>query len=63
MNLETALAEIDWLVPQRVRQLERFGLRSVEDLLTHFQNATKIARVSTVFPRAKPPGRFVFADL
>ncbi|HZJ14292.1 MAG TPA: ATP-dependent DNA helicase RecG, partial [Chthoniobacteraceae bacterium] len=36
VNLETALAEIDWLLPQRVRQLERFGLRSVEDLLTHF---------------------------
>ena len=36
VNLETALAEIDWLLPQRVRQLERFGLRSIEDLLTHF---------------------------
>ncbi len=36
MNLETALAELDWLPPQRVRQLERFGLHTVGDLLTHF---------------------------
>ena len=36
VNLETALTDIEWLPPQRVRQLERFGLRTVGDLLTHF---------------------------
>ena len=36
MNLETALADLEWLPPQRVRQLDRFGLRTVGDLLTHF---------------------------
>jgi ATP-dependent DNA helicase RecG len=36
VNLETALSELEGLTPQRVRQLERFGLRTVGDLLTHF---------------------------
>ncbi len=36
MNLETALADLEWLPPPRIRQLERFGLRTVGDLLTHF---------------------------
>ena len=36
VNLETPLADLEWLPPQRVRQLERFGLRTVGDLLTHF---------------------------
>ena len=36
VTLETALAELEWLTPQRVRQLDRFGLKTVGDLLTHF---------------------------
>jgi RecG-like helicase/REP element-mobilizing transposase RayT len=36
VNLATPLATLDWLPPQRTRQLERFGLATVEDLLTHF---------------------------
>lgn len=36
VNLATALASLDWLPPQRVRQLERFGLRTAGDLLAHF---------------------------
>ncbi len=48
MNLETALSKIDWLPPQRARQLERFGLRTVEDLLSHFpkryENRTQFDR-------------------
>ena len=36
VNLETTLADLEWLAPPRVRQLERFGLRNVGDLLTHF---------------------------
>ena len=33
---ETPLADLDWLPPQRVRQLERFGFATVGDVLTHF---------------------------
>ena len=36
MKLDTPLAELDWMPPQRVRQLARFGLATVEDVLTHF---------------------------
>ncbi len=36
MELSTPLAELDWLAPPRVRQLERVGLATVADLLTHF---------------------------
>ena len=36
MTLETPLASLEWLPPQRVRQLSRFGLITVEDLLTQF---------------------------
>ncbi len=36
VNLETPLAELDWIAPQRLRQLERFGLANVGALLTHF---------------------------
>ncbi len=38
MNLETPLPELDWIPPQRQRQLERFGLATVGALLTHFPN-------------------------
>lgn len=36
MELSTPLAELGWLTPPRVRQLERVGLVTVADLLTHF---------------------------
>jgi RecG-like helicase/REP element-mobilizing transposase RayT len=36
VNLATPLAALEWLPPQRARQLERFGLVTVGDLLTHF---------------------------
>ena len=36
MNLATPLSELEWIPPQRQRQLDRFGLASVEALLTHF---------------------------
>ena len=36
MNLDTPLTELEWIPPQRVRQLERFGIASVGALLTHF---------------------------
>lgn len=54
VNLETALAEIDWLLPQRVRQLERFGLCSVEDLLTHFPKRYEDRTRFDRFPTGEP---------
>ena len=36
MILQTPLGELDCIPPQRARQLERFGLHTVGDLLTHF---------------------------
>ena len=36
MNLDTPLTELEWIPPQRQRQLERFGLATVGALLTHF---------------------------
>ena len=36
MNLDTPLTELEWIPPQRVRQLDRFGLATVGVLLTHF---------------------------
>jgi RecG-like helicase/REP element-mobilizing transposase RayT len=36
LQLTTPLSGIEWLQPQRVRQLERFGLDTVHALLTHF---------------------------
>jgi ATP-dependent DNA helicase RecG len=36
VNLDTPLSELSWITHQRLRQLERLGLRTVEELLTHF---------------------------
>ena len=36
VTLATPLTDLEWLPPQRARQLERFGLGTVGDLLTHF---------------------------
>jgi RecG-like helicase/REP element-mobilizing transposase RayT len=36
VNLETPLTELEWIPPQRVRQLARFGIADVGALLTHF---------------------------
>jgi ATP-dependent DNA helicase RecG len=36
VNLATPLSELEWIPPQRQRQLDRFGLTTVESLLTHF---------------------------
>ena len=47
----TPLGELAWLMPQRVRQLERFGLTTVEDLLTHFPRRYEDRRQFDTFPR------------
>jgi len=36
MDLTTPLATLEWLAPPRVRQLERVGVTTAEDLLTHY---------------------------
>jgi ATP-dependent DNA helicase RecG len=36
VNLATPLSELEWIPPQRQRQLDRFGLKTVEELVTHF---------------------------
>jgi len=50
-HLETPLRSLEWLQPQRVKALERFGLRSIEDLLTHFPRRYEDRREFDRFPR------------
>ena len=45
------MRELQWLPPQRARQLERFGLATVEDLLTHFPKRYEDRRQFDRFPR------------
>ena len=51
LNLAKTLAEIDWITPQRARQLERFGLRTTGDLLTHFPSRHEDRRKFDRFPQ------------
>lgn len=48
---ETPLRELHWLGPQRLRQLDRFGLQTVDDLLTHYprryEDRTEFGRFPT----------------
>ena len=48
--LHTPLAELEWITPPRARQLERFGLRSTGDLLTHFPRRYEDRRQFDRFP-------------
>ena len=50
MFLETPLGELEWLPTPRVRGLERFGLLTVEDLLTHFPRRYEDRRAFDRFP-------------
>ena len=50
MHLETPLAEIDVVPPSRARQLERFGLSTVEALLMHFPRRYEDRRQFDRFP-------------
>ncbi|MEI8341765.1 MAG: hypothetical protein WCH43_09555, partial [Verrucomicrobiota bacterium] len=51
LNLATPLSKIDRVTPQRARQLEKFGLRTVEDLLTHFPRRHEDRRQFDRFPQ------------
>jgi len=49
--LETPLESLEWLQPQRVKALQRFGLHTLEDLLTHFPRRYEDRREFDRFPR------------
>ena len=49
--LETPLASLEWLQAPRVRSLQRFGLHTFEDLLTHFPRRYEDRREFDRFPR------------
>ena len=55
VNLETALSDLEWLPPQRVRQLNRFGLHMVGDLLTHFPRRHEDRTRFDRFPDGETP--------
>ncbi len=50
VSLSTPIAELDWITPQRARQLEKFGLRTAGDLLTHFPRRHEDRRQFDHFP-------------
>jgi ATP-dependent DNA helicase RecG len=49
--LEQPLKELSWLPPQRARQFERFGIATIEDLLTHYPKRYEDRRTFDHFPR------------
>jgi ATP-dependent DNA helicase RecG len=51
VNLHTALSDLDWLTPQRRRQLARCELQTVEDLLCHFPRRHEDRTRFDRFPR------------
>ena len=50
-HLETRLSDLGWLPSPRVRSLNRFGLNTLEDLLTHFPRRYEDRREFDRFPR------------
>jgi len=51
LTLSTPLAGLDWITPRRMKQLEQFGLRTVEDLVTHFPRRHEDRRKFDRFPQ------------
>ena len=51
--LEQPLREINWMPPQRVRQFERFGITTLDDLLTHFPKRYEDRRTFDHFPHTE----------
>jgi len=50
VNVDAPLTQLDWLSPQRVRQLERVGLATLGRLLTHFPRRYEDRRQFDHFP-------------
>jgi ATP-dependent DNA helicase RecG len=49
--LAKPLGELPWLQPQRVRHFERFGISTIEDLLTHYPKRYEDRRTFDHFPQ------------
>src|SRR5438093_926190 len=49
-SLDTPLSEIESITPQRLRQLDRCDLHTIEDLLTHFPRRYEDRRQFDRFP-------------
>jgi len=49
-SLDTPLESLEWIAPQRARQLEKFGLATVGGLLTHFPRRYEDRRQFDRFP-------------
>jgi ATP-dependent DNA helicase RecG len=45
------LSEVEWIAPQRVTQLRRLGIETVDDLLTHYPRRHEDRREFASFPR------------
>lgn len=52
-QLERPLRELAWMPPQRVRQFERFGIATIEDLLTHYPKRYEDRTKFDHFPRTE----------
>jgi len=53
VNRHTPLQQLDWIGPQRARQLARAGLETLEDLLTHYPRRHEDRRQFDRFPTAE----------
>ncbi len=51
--LARALGELAWMPPQRARQFERFGIGTIEELLTHYPKRYEDRRTFDHFPRTE----------
>jgi len=49
--LDKPLRDFPWLPPQKARQFERFGIVTIEDLLTHYPKRYEDRRTFDHFPR------------
>ncbi|MDB6154295.1 MAG: ATP-dependent helicase RecG [Chthoniobacteraceae bacterium] len=53
VNFQALLHDLEWITPQRRRQLDRFGLTTVETLLTHFPHRYEDRSKFDRFPTAE----------
>jgi len=56
-QLEKPLRELAWMQAQRARNFERFGIVTIEDLLTHYRSGTRTGGRSTIFQIRKASSR------
>src|SRR6266700_6874505 len=51
LHSSQSLSEVEWIAPQRVTQLRRLGIETVDDLLTHYPRRHEDRREFANFPR------------